>query len=317
MEKAFSFRLTGAIFLNEILYMWIIEYFFVTVAVSFFIQISFEVSYALYGTFRSNDIKRLGDNSWALITGSTDGVGQGFAIVLAKKGFNIVQVSRNPDKLERCADDLRAKYGIQVKNIVKDFSKCTQDPIGFFNDIYTQTKGLDVSIIINNVGTSYSFTGYTDLKVKKIEEILALNIFPITFLMRLYLPQMALRRSENGIINLSSVLGNVKYEKYSLYCASKAFVKSLSEVVASECGISRESKGVSVMCLQPGYVLTPLTANTKGKFLVLDREICAENALRVLGNSDCTSGHWKHLIAAYIYKSVSCSMFMKIKKLNS
>ena len=61
-------------------------------------------------------------------------------------------MSRNPEKLEKVEQELKL-YPVSVLSIVKDFSKCPENPSEFFNDIETQTKDLDISIVINNIGT--------------------------------------------------------------------------------------------------------------------------------------------------------------------
>ena len=50
---------------------------------------------------RYNFKKRYGEDAWAMITGSTDGIGKAFAEVLAEQGFNIIIVGRSPEKLEK------------------------------------------------------------------------------------------------------------------------------------------------------------------------------------------------------------------------
>ncbi len=44
--------------------------------------------------------ERYGANSWALVTGASDGIGKGFCQELANKGFNIILIARNPEKLK-------------------------------------------------------------------------------------------------------------------------------------------------------------------------------------------------------------------------
>ena len=127
--------------------------------VLFLFGLTWSVQFTLYmiGIFQSliskSDLLKYGKGSWVIITGSTDGIGKGFAYSLAKQGFNIVSISRTPSKLSELSTDLTSKYGIKVLDIAKDFSECTKDPIQFYSDIYSKTSGLDVSILINNVGT--------------------------------------------------------------------------------------------------------------------------------------------------------------------
>ena len=60
---------------------------------------------------------------WAIITGSTDGIGRSFADHLAKHGLNIVLISRNYKKLQNQSDELKEKYpSIETIIIVADFS---------------------------------------------------------------------------------------------------------------------------------------------------------------------------------------------------
>jgi 17beta-estradiol 17-dehydrogenase / very-long-chain 3-oxoacyl-CoA reductase len=296
--------------------MWILNQFFILIGLLTVLDYLLN----FYKFFRSLSFRSplKPENSWAVITGSTDGIGEGFAHALAAKGFNIVQVSRNQLKLEKTAADLRSKFGIQVKNIQKDFSKCTENPFIFFSDIFEQCKNLEVSLLVNNVGTSYSNTLFSDVSSNKLQEVLALNIFPTVFLSLLFMPLLANRAKKGqnaGIINLSSVLGNVCYERYLGYCAVKAFVKTFSEFADVDNRLMKNK--VLTLCLQPGYVLTPLTSGTKGKFLVIDRSVCAENALRLIGYQVVSHGYWKHFISGLIYKSVNYKTFMLIKKLNS
>lgn len=61
-------------------------------------------------------------DAWALVTGSSEGIGKGIAEALAMKGFNIVLLSRNESKLLLVAQELKAKYKIETKIIAVDVS---------------------------------------------------------------------------------------------------------------------------------------------------------------------------------------------------
>ena len=52
---------------------------------------------------------------WAVVTGASGGLGAGFAKELARQGANLILVARSADKLETLADELRARYRIQVE----------------------------------------------------------------------------------------------------------------------------------------------------------------------------------------------------------
>lgn len=205
-----------------------------------------------------------------------------------------MQVARNPSKLLECGNDLKSKFGIEVKSIVKDFSLCTQDPITFFNEIYEETKDLDVRIVINNVGT-LSLAHVAEQKMESLLNHLALNLFPIVFLSRLYLNQV--KNKENYFfVNLSSVAANYLLKKRVLYTACKAFDLVFSEVLACE--------GIKALALQPAFTDTPLTRYSKSRPFLISSTECAESALKHINVATTSSGHWKHVLAILLIKGM-------------
>ena len=242
-----------------------------------------------------------GRGSWCLITACTGGIGQGFTIALAKQGFNIVQVSRNPEKLAATAADLQSKYGVQVRNIVKDFVHAPENPIDFYKDLSAQTKDLDISIVINNVGTVFPGK-FLEISLQNVLDQIALDLFPICFISNLYLSGLCNRPQGGALINLSSTMSQMILSKHILYCSSKAFDYALTAVIESEVRVNKDGAKIDVLSLHPGAVDTPMTKNTKGKFLEIDIHQCAEAGLRCLGSTSVTHGHTTHLIADLIFK---------------
>lgn len=65
----------------------------------------------------------LQENNFLVVTGSTDGIGKGYAFELAKKGFNLVLISRTAEKLSVVANEIKEKYAsVEVKTIAFDFT---------------------------------------------------------------------------------------------------------------------------------------------------------------------------------------------------
>jgi len=105
----------------------------------------------IIGPFRKGLLQRYGENSWAVVTGASDGLGKGFCEELAKEGFNIVLMARNKEKLEKIAKDLQQlNPNIQTQIIVIDFKEAN-NPEALKTPL-NQLGKLDVSILINNVG---------------------------------------------------------------------------------------------------------------------------------------------------------------------
>jgi len=59
---------------------------------------------------------------WAVVTGATDGIGKAYAMVLAKKGMNVVLISRSSEKLAVVAEEIASATKVQIKCITADFS---------------------------------------------------------------------------------------------------------------------------------------------------------------------------------------------------
>jgi|LakMenE18May11ns_1017448.scaffolds.fasta_scaffold9318157_1 shikimate 5-dehydrogenase len=71
--------------------------------------------------------RRYGRNSWALVTGSSDGIGKGIAFSLAKEGFNIILSARTESKLEGARNELKRLYPLQdFKILVVDYEKSSE-----------------------------------------------------------------------------------------------------------------------------------------------------------------------------------------------
>ena len=91
--------------------------------------------------------------SWAVITASTDGIGLGFAEECAKEGMNIVQICRNPEKMKSVSNSLKSSFGVEVLSIEFDFAGSLADPIKSYSSLYSKLENLDISLIVNNIGT--------------------------------------------------------------------------------------------------------------------------------------------------------------------
>uniref|UniRef100_A0A4W5PQ59 Hydroxysteroid (17-beta) dehydrogenase 12a n=1 Tax=Hucho hucho TaxID=62062 RepID=A0A4W5PQ59_9TELE len=87
---------------------------------------------------------------WAVVTGATDGIGK-----LARKGFAMILISRSQDKLDNVARQLEEQYKVETKTIAVDFG---------LSDIYPKIEaglaGLEIGVLVNNVGISYPYPEY-------------------------------------------------------------------------------------------------------------------------------------------------------------
>jgi len=262
--------------------------------------------YYLRTILSTNSLKKYGKGSWAVVTGCTEGIGLGFARVLAKYNFNIVLISRNPQKLEKVREEITRLHGVDAKVVCCDFSECTQEPLEFFQKIDEEIRDLDVSILINNVG--YAGTGrfHTHHVHDELLQMLSVNLWPCVYLTKMFLRRMMNRNLPSGIINLSSTATLTPLPGFAIYGATRGFTNTFTLCTREEVRYTvRHEKlnEIDMMSLQPAWVYSNLTKEQDHNFSFITPEQCAENALSALGKVPYTNGNWKHIIIAIIFRN--------------
>lgn len=166
------------------------------------------------------NIKKYG--SWALVTGSTDGIGKAFAFELAKKGLNLILVGRNPNKLDEVCSEIESKYSkTQIKIVVFDFSSDLNEGV---KKISEAIAGLDVGVLINNAGISYPYARFFhEVDDELLSNLIKVNVEGTTKVTQAVLPGM-LERKKGAIVNIGSGAAIVipSDPLYAVYAATKA-----------------------------------------------------------------------------------------------
>ena len=237
------------------------------------------------------DVRQLG--RWALVTGSTDGIGKAFAFALASKGLNVVLVSRSFQKLKRVADEIEQKHLVQTKVITVDFKDNAED---YVPAIRREIEGLDIGVLVNNVGMLYDYPeeflavagGY-----QKIRDLISVNITSMNVMTRLCLPPMV-GRGCGAVINIGSLAGVSPGPLVAAYAATKAYVDKFSTTLHQEYA----RKGITVQCVHPGFVVSNMSRdlipdNLPG-FLAPEADKFVRSCLGRLGISTVTAGYWAH-----------------------
>lgn len=171
----------------------------------------------------SKNLKDYGE--WAVITGSTDGIGKALAFDLASKGLNLVLVGRNPSKLEATSSEIHEKYGGQVgiKKVVIDLAKYSGEEIAHLME--EGIRGLDVGILVNNAGVSFPYARFFhEVDLELLDGIRKVNIEAATWITRSVLHSM-LKKKKGAIVNIGSgsTMAGSSNPLYSVYAASKAY----------------------------------------------------------------------------------------------
>ncbi|XP_035035121.1 hydroxysteroid (20-beta) dehydrogenase 2 [Hippoglossus stenolepis] len=228
---------------------------------------------------------------WAVVTGATSGIGKAYACELACRGLDIVLVSRSDDKLRIVAKEIEHQYGRKTHTIRADFT----DGHSIYPAIAEGLQGLEIGILVNNVGMSYSdkFAVFLDVQdpERKITEVINCNVLSVPQMTRMVLPDM-IKRGKGLIINISSEISVRPQPFLSLYSATKIFVTYFSQCLNTE----YKGKGITVQCVAPFFVSTNMTHNIKSNCFVKSASGFAHEALNTVGHSSYTSGCLSHAL---------------------
>ncbi len=181
-------------------------------------------------------------DSYALITGASEGIGFELAKLLAADKYNLVIIARDQSDLQKAAEALK-QYGVEVVTISKDLFEPQAA-----QEIYKEVtdKGLYITALVNNAGQGV-YGKFIDTELERELKIIQLNIISLVTLTKFFIKDMV-GRGEGRILNLSSIAGKIPGPYQAVYHGTKAFVHFFSEAIRSEI----KDSGVTVTSLLPG-----------------------------------------------------------------
>jgi hypothetical protein len=182
----------------------------------------------------------------ALITGASSGIGAVYANRLARRGYDLILVARNRDRLDRLASGLIDATGRSVKVVTADLGKM-QD-LRSVEEILRSDSS--ITMLVNNAGFG-SATPLLESDVEQMEAMIALNVTAPTRLTYAVTPGFV-ARGKGTIINIASIVAVAPELLNGVYGATKAFVLSFSQSLQHELG----AKGVRVQAVLPGVTRT-------------------------------------------------------------
>lgn len=185
----------------------------------------------------------------AIVTGSSRGIGKTIALEFAKEGALVVTNSRKLERAAATAKEIKA-MGKQALAVEADLTK-TSDVDTLINKTIKVFGRID--ILVNNAGIAM-IAPTEDLSEKDWDNAIDIDL-KATFLCSQKAAKRSMIPQKSGvIINISSILGKVGLPMRAAYCASKAGVIALTQVMGCEWA----KYGIRVVSTGPGYVLTKL-----------------------------------------------------------
>ena len=187
-------------------------------------------------------------NKTILITGASGGIGEGCARKFASQGARLILNARNACKLIALSQELKEKYDADC--YVMPFDVCDRESaVIALNALPEDWKSIDV--LVNNAGLAIGVDKEYEGSLDEWDTVIDTNIKALLSMTRLVVPGM-IERGTGHIINIGSIAGDAAYPGGSVYCATKAAVKALSDGLR----IDLVDTPLRVTNIKPGLVET-------------------------------------------------------------
>lgn len=196
---------------------------------------------------------KVDEQSTALVTGASSGIGLELARVLARHGHNLVLVARDEIRLNEIARELGKENYVTVKVIARDLSN-ESAPTDIYNLLHNESVSVD--ILVNCAGTA-TLGLFAKADLASQMRMIHVNALALTALTHLFLKDM-LNRGRGRILNVASTAAFQPGPLMAVYYATKAYVLSFSEAITNEVSGS----GVTVTALCPGPTITGFQVKT-------------------------------------------------------
>ncbi|TKA77434.1 hypothetical protein B0A55_04821 [Friedmanniomyces simplex] len=199
--------------------------------------------------------KRL-EGKTVIVTGASSGIGKSTAVEFARtspKNLKLILTARRLDTLKQIAEEIKKEVGegVKVLPVQLDISKPDQVR-AFIPNLPKEFQ--DIDVLVNNAGLVKGVDKAGDIKEEDIDTMMLTNVTGLINMTQACL-QIFRKRGESGqgdIINIGSIAGRMGYPGGSIYCATKAAVRTFTEAIRMELIATR----IRVIEIDPGQVET-------------------------------------------------------------
>lgn len=227
------------------------------------------------------------------ITGATSGIGEGCARRFAAEGHDLIITGRKADRLAAIKSELQSAYGVRVETLLFDV-RDREAARAAIASLPEEMRAIDV--LINNAGLVIGVDKEHEGSLEEWDIVIDTNVKALLAMTRLIVPDMV-SRGRGHIVNIGSIAGDYAYPGGSVYCATKAAVKALSDGLR----IDLVDTPLRVTNIKPGLVETNFSVTRfRGDQAAADKVYAG---LRPLDGND---------IADVVYWTTACPEHMQI-----
>jgi len=216
-------------------------------------------------------------NKTILVTGAGSGIGKELVLALLKKGAKVAAVDIHQETLQELKESVSEKKEHLATYVVDISNKIAVENLP--KEIAAKQGSIDA--IINNAGIIQPFVRVNDLDYEAINRVMNVNFFGTLYMVKAFLP-LLLKRPEAHIVNISSMGGFLPVPGQSVYGASKAAVKLLTEGLYAEL----KETNVRVSVVFPGATQTNITKNSGLKELKISENNSQNQSIQMLPASE-------------------------------
>jgi short-subunit dehydrogenase len=251
-----------------------------------------------------------------VITGASSGIGKSLAEIYAKMGFSLLLIARREHLLQELQHDLQKSYSIKVHYLSLDLLR--SDATAHFEN-FIEKNNLQFNYFFNNAGLGFyqKFATHTQ---EQLQQMIQLNISALTLMAHFCVNYWKKNSISGYLVNIASIAAYAPIENYVVYAATKAFVKSFSLSLRSEC----EDAKIHVICVCPGGTHTEFfqtsgqVMTSKGEKMMMSSNECAKiiyqgvsnnKPIIVPGYSNKTSVFFSKVLPEYFFVKLSSKVF--------
>jgi len=234
---------------------------------------------------------------WAIVTGSSQGIGYHYAKELAARGLNIILIADNAGGLEKVSLEIRNRFNVQTMVIVVDFN----NGMDAFETIRSEIGSLDIGVLINNVAVDLPYKTFDQLDGESIKKCIDVNVTTATVMTNMVLAKM-LRKRRGVVVNFGSFVGEANCPMPTVYPTSKSACHKFTR----DMQVWYKDSGVIFQTVLPGIVATPMAFNVSPTLFIPTPERYASSLVKTVGWEDTTTGYIPHDLQLGLMRLLNC-----------